>query len=372
MQYDVLPNKKYRLRMINAASGSTVNFRVENHSLELFQVDGHQYISPIVAENITVFVGQRYDALLTTNKPVDNYWIRATGFRCLQTHAVLSYADARNWNLRKTPAPKVDNITSDPFTYGFLPDNGHMTPDPGNPTTKSPTVTRTVWVGCCENVSNPTGPLDETCNFADGRIKKAFCWSRPSQTAPKTAFPWPSVTDTPALCHTSDAVKFSQWPYVRLEHGERLRLHIFNEDMHSSHPVHIHGHSFSVVGLGKKGELKAFAKASIANNQSKLFFKPPYIMRDTIQIASDSWATIEFDADNPGVWLLHCHIDWHLELGFAMAFTERTMELPADTCDGHTSESDWGWYIFSVFSVFVVVVVVTCCLQHASGSLSSH
>lgn len=26
--------------------------------------------------------------------------------------------------------------------------------------------------------------------------------------------------------------------------------------------------------------------------------------------------------DNPGPWFLHCHIDWHLEAGFAIVFAE--------------------------------------------------
>ncbi|KAG3172634.1 hypothetical protein C6341_g10183, partial [Phytophthora cactorum] len=28
------------------------------------------------------------------------------------------------------------------------------------------------------------------------------------------------------------------------------------------------------------------------------------------------------NADNPGVWLMHCHIDWHFVLGLAMLFVE--------------------------------------------------
>ena len=26
--------------------------------------------------------------------------------------------------------------------------------------------------------------------------------------------------------------------------------------------------------------------------------------------------------DNPGPWLLHCHIDWHLQTGLAVVFAE--------------------------------------------------
>lgn len=32
--------------------------------------------------------------------------------------------------------------------------------------------------------------------------------------------------------------------------------------------------------------------------------------------------TIRFKTDNAGPWFLHCHIDWHMELGLAVVFAE--------------------------------------------------
>jgi hypothetical protein len=31
---------------------------------------------------------------------------------------------------------------------------------------------------------------------------------------------------------------------------------------------------------------------------------------------------IAFKTDNPGAWLLHCHIGWHTAQGFALTFVE--------------------------------------------------
>lgn len=41
-------------------------------------------------------------------------------------------------------------------------------------------------------------------------------------------------------------------------------------------------------------------------------------LRDTVNIPSRSYAVLRFRADNPGVWLFHCHILWHLATGMAM------------------------------------------------------
>ena len=37
--------------------------------------------------------------------------------------------------------------------------------------------------------------------------------------------------------------------------------------------------------------------------------------------------TIRFQTDNPGPWFLHCHIDFHLEAGFAIVLAEETDEI---------------------------------------------
>jgi iron transport multicopper oxidase len=46
------------------------------------------------------------------------------------------------------------------------------------------------------------------------------------------------------------------------------------------------------------------------------------------------------EADNPGAWFLHCHIDWHLEAGLAIAFAE----APEDNISGPAAQitpQDW-------------------------------
>lgn len=44
------------------------------------------------------------------------------------------------------------------------------------------------------------------------------------------------------------------------------------------------------------------------------------VLRDTVQIPRRGYAVLRFRADNPGVWLFHCHVMWHLAGGMAMLF----------------------------------------------------
>lgn len=55
-------------------------------------------------------------------------------------------------------------------------------------------------------------------------------------------------------------------------------------------------------------------------------------------LPSSGYLVIAFQADNPGVWLMHCHIGWHTSEGFALQLVERYTESPA-LIDYDTSNS---------------------------------
>ncbi|KAJ6859473.1 laccase-3-like [Populus alba x Populus x berolinensis] len=76
--------------------------------------------------------------------------------------------------------------------------------------------------------------------------------------------------------------------------------------------MHLHGHHFAVVGSG-------FGNFNPQTDPAKFnLINPPY--RNTIGNPPGGWVAIRFVADNPGIWLLHCHLDSHLNWGLAMAF----------------------------------------------------
>ena len=88
----------------------------------------------------------------------------------------------------------------------------------------------------------------------------------------------------------------SQQPQVRVRPGQRVGLKFVNETP-MSHPMHLHGHSFQVVAINDR----RFSGA----------------LRDTVLVPGRNSVTVEFDADNPGLWFVHCHVLWHLEAGMA-------------------------------------------------------
>ncbi|KDN38004.1 hypothetical protein RSAG8_09777, partial [Rhizoctonia solani AG-8 WAC10335] len=87
-------------------------------------------------------------------------------------------------------------------------------------------------------------------------------------------------------------------------------LIINNLDTAIDHPYHLHGMTFWIVAEGS-GSLSLAEAESVSYNTTNP------IRRDTHIIPAGSWAVLRFIADNPGVWFMHCHIDWHLAEGFA-------------------------------------------------------
>lgn len=40
--------------------------------------------------------------------------------------------------------------------------------------------------------------------------------------------------------------------------------------------------------------------------------------RDTVMVPYRGYAVLRFHAENPGVWVFHCHTLWHMASGMAM------------------------------------------------------
>jgi hypothetical protein len=50
--------------------------------------------------------------------------------------------------------------------------------------------------------------------------------------------------------------------------------------------------------------------------------------RDVATLPVGGHLVLAIEADNPGVWLMHCHIAWHVSQGFALQIVERQDEVP--------------------------------------------
>ena len=75
--------------------------------------------------------------------------------------------------------------------------------------------------------------------------------------------------------------------------NQRVRIRFINESM-MFHPFHFHGHTFQVM------------RSDVARAR-----------KDTVLVPPKQTVEVDFDTDNPGKWISHCHNTYHLEAGMA-------------------------------------------------------
>lgn len=111
---------------------------------------------------------------------------------------------------------------------------------------------------------------------------------------------------TPDFSNSSGVIELpraDEWVYLMI-----------NTSIPVAHPVHLHGHDFFVLAQGTNPWDGVVHTAN-----------PP--RRDTALLVGNGFLLIAFQTDNPGAWLMHCHIGWHTDEGFAIQFLERESEI---------------------------------------------
>jgi len=86
--------------------------------------------------------------------------------------------------------------------------------------------------------------------------------------------------------------------------GDKVKIRITNDpkSMHPmQHPIHIHGQRFLVV------------KRNGIQNQN-------LVWKDTVLVQNGDTVELLVDMDNPGDWVIHCHIPEHMEAGMMSQF----------------------------------------------------
>jgi len=258
--------------------------------MTIIEVEGTN-VQPLVVDSIPIFVGQRYSVVVHANQPVNNYWMRSLppgrDFTNLNNLAILRYAGAPKAH------PTVDPTVNVPVSKNpLIETNLH-------PLVHSPVPGKPVPGGADINIK-----LNVALNLTLFEFQ-----------VNGVAFEAPSV---PVLLQILSGAKNASelvpaGSIYGLERGKSVELVIPGGAVGGPHPVHLHGHNFHVVRT--------------AGNSSYNFHNP--VIRDVVSIgdAGDE-VTIRFFTDNPGPWFFHCHIDWHLNAGFAVVFAEDVPDVP--------------------------------------------
>ncbi|KAJ7615925.1 laccase [Roridomyces roridus] len=282
---------RYRFRVFSISCRPFMTLSFDNHTFDVIELDGVEH-DPEAFQNADIYAAQRLSIVLNANQSIDNYWIRAppTGGNLASNpnfNSSLSLAI-----LRYEGAPEVDPTTVD--VPGVKMDDSLMHPiasqGPGQLGSGPPDFAVTL------NIQQPNPPLFDINGVSYVSPTLPVLLQLLSGAAQPTDF-LPS---------------------------EQVIVLPTNSIVDISIPgAGVHGHNFDVILESNAVDFN--------------FVNPP--RRDVTPINGGN-TTFRFFTGNPGAWFLHCHIDWHLEVGLAVVFGES----PALNIVGNQSQiiqPDW-------------------------------
>ncbi|KAL6611214.1 hypothetical protein ACP70R_039142 [Stipagrostis hirtigluma subsp. patula] len=344
---DVVPGETYLLRIVNAVLFSEYYFKVAGHTFTVVGADGN-YLTPYETDMVSIAAGETIDVLMKADAPPGHYHMLALANQppppdlqvpLFASRGLVRYAGVRvDNNGLPVPTPLMpDQHNTMPSFYfhnnltGLAHPERHRVPmhvderffvalglgsicRDGTTRCKRGRSNETVVVATMNNVSfdHPTTASLLERHY-DGTSEGLYTEDFPERP------PWPyNYTDRSlippgpleeVLEPTLKATKLRRFKYNTSVEIVFQSTALLQSD---SNPMHLHGYDFFVLaqGLGNFNPKRDYNKFNYHNPQ----------LRNTVQVPRTGWAAIRFVTDNPGMWYLHCHFEFHIVMGMATAF----------------------------------------------------
>ncbi|XP_071929878.1 laccase-5-like [Coffea arabica] len=344
------------IRVVNSGLNQQLFLTIANHKLTVVGADA-SYVKPFTTSVLMLGPGQTTDVLITTDQPPARYYIAARAYASAQgapfdnttTTAILEYktapCPAKGVSIKPIlPSLPAFNDTATATAFGKSFRSPRKVPVP---TDIDESLFFTVGLGLqncppgasSQNCQGPNGTrFTASMNNVSFVLPSSFSLLQSHQQGIPGVFTTDFPAAPPVQFDYTGNVSRSLWQPVRatkvykLKYGARVQLVLQGTSIFTAenHPIHLHGYDFYIIaeGFGNFNPKTDTAKFNLVD--------PP--LRNTASVPVQGWSVIRFVADNPGVWLLHCHLDVHITWGLAMAFIvedgagllEKLEEAPAD------------------------------------------
>ncbi|KAI1747539.1 hypothetical protein F4782DRAFT_543438 [Xylaria castorea] len=330
--------QRVRLRLINSSSFLSLFFSVDNHTLSIVELDGVE-IFPISARGIYLNIGQRASVIITANQTVGNYYIRATlPQTCFLPYVPYSSAGLAAGEYAAKGILSYDDVPVDSSPIGVM---GNISNPYG---VENNGARGDVWEGCDDMPFDLPKPMREIPAYdvpednkhyieymfrqAQG-VNRIFINKTAYAPLSNNATLWKAMEQQFVA---SKANSYNSWDFglnqqvLLIPEADKGAQIVINSRDAMEHPWHLHGHSFQIVGWGP-GLFGTPATSPDSTTTTWNLENP--MRRDTVTVPAFSHVVIRFEADNPGLWALHCHVAWHMEGGMFVSLAERPDDLVA-------------------------------------------
>jgi iron transport multicopper oxidase len=304
--------KRYRIRMINYAAFGAAMVHFNSHTMHIISADAIN-VEKQDAYHLRLAPGQRYDVLITADD---------------QDNANYPFLVSLDLNRDWTNSSSTLN-----WKYNYT---GYLVMDSSQPRDLLDVVDHWNPIDDVHSLQDYNGA--QALGQYDRLIVLDFKFCLDQNGYPRSCFnnvtyinqqvPTLYSAATTGDQNTNPVVYGQVNPFI-LNYGETVQLVLNNFD-NVNHPFHLHGHHFQVLDRPASG------KGPWSGHDANYTSTPT--LRDTITVMPKSHTVLRFKADNPGVWLFHCHIEWHVEMGLTATMIEapdrlRNMTFPQDHID---------------------------------------
>lgn len=296
------------LHLVGAFHGISAMISIDGHPMWVFASDGG-YVRPSRVEAVPVSNGERVSVLIQAKEAGDfTFRVAAT----TDPQVIAGYATLRV----KIPGEEVDKDGCSPYID-----------DAGNPLSDSVAVFD-------PNTAKPfpESPIpqvaDETLLFHMGNALPPYLWALNSTPLASSELDY----ETPLLLqprHSRDHIAATQsgsWVDLVL---------ITHTSPNPSHPIHKHGVKMYLLGMGY-GPWAWRSVAEAAAERPELFNLEDPPLKDSFSSLKvgfgsgeeTAWLAVRYHANNPGAWLLHCHVLGHLIGGMQAVLLDGVDDWP--------------------------------------------
>ncbi|KPI37805.1 Laccase-2 [Cyphellophora attinorum] len=337
-QFKFTPGKKHLMRFVNTAVDSHFKVQLDGHKLLVIANDNVP-ITPYYTTEVSIGIGERYDIVIEADQDASAYYLRTIptpgcslnannglGSAC----AVVVY-DGSSASLPTSSAPAtiIVPVCNDEPLANLIPivEASVDGSDFAKQFAPLPVGLRTATLASNEQVF---------LWYLNG-VSQSVDWSRPTVR---------EVSGNVAIADAGanlPSMLPAEWSLISLPNKAQWYFWVIQNQFFAPHPMHLHGHDFAVLGQGN-------GNFNPDNDMDSLNFKNP-TRRDSVMLLGSGWTVIAFQADNPGSWLMHCHIAFHVSQGLSLEFVELPDQMPSiygSQCGEGTAFDDqcsaWGSY----------------------------
>ena len=356
--YTVNRGDTVRFHLAHAGAYIAYRISIDDHKLIVKAGEEIEFV-PVMVDFAVIYPGESLVFDVEATGMADYYWVRATPdlfFGSVEILAILSYSASDPF---AEPTSNRTECTADApcMAYNCAPGMYADTECLSLDMLQSANPDPSVWQGSEEDEE----VLDYIFNmaFAYGPSMNSIKFTPPAGLEMLDNLIIPCDPDD-----CSDGCECTH--IIDLPVNKTVRLTIANYGagemglLSGVHTFHTHGHNFAVVKMGfgsieddpdrgliLRSNLDIDCQESMCINPvwrrepTGLNLVNP-VIKNTIPIPSGGYATMQFRSDNPGHWLLHCHLDSHAHHGMALMLREVVEDIKPPP-EGFPTCEDFEW-----------------------------